>query len=350
MYIDVNNICRYLRESLMDEFAFDIADLEYTGDYKLKAESKQICFTSELKFDDEKDKDVYDDDYDEELDEELDEEQLVERTNKIMLYFDHLKYCSYDMYKQVISMLFVDYYVMAYYYIKQCDEDYDLSLFDDFKSVDDIIYFIDENPEFLVTIMSESLEFCLADHEEKRDIIINCKKKETYLMKINPLFILDKIEYCRKQTKEDIIIKQREYYKEYSATDIIKDKTNAELEQMSEDNTDLSIWDAAYYLRNIYHIDKRNYRSLILDIAKDTYKYLLYKKTYEQEKDSYLINLFEQMSLSNFIRETLEDKTKLDDLLSSFIELNKLNLDKKKEIMAKVEQNENKILIKKILR
>lgn len=351
----MQNIAREIREAIMDEFAFDIDTDPESDNIIFTSENEDIIFSEEKKNSQESGYERFDatKNYDED-DDELEFLDEPEEENRVKVYFDLLKKKNYYLYKQIIGVVFVDYYVnLLGYNLMEVEDDYqavDLAQFRHFENSHDVVLFLEENPEYFMPMLGGCLEFCLAEPEEKRSLLNLCRGMERYLMAINPFHMLDRVEYCRNLTKEDVILKHRNILQDYEE---MTEYENKEIEEVIEDrelNNDLAIYDTAHYLRNIFSFNEKNYRLLILDILEDYYKYELYKGLNKQDVNEEIIDIIEKNNLSDLVEITIEDQTGLVDILSPFIEYHRQDKKFQKKVNGEIKKIGKADIKKKILR
>ena len=294
LYIEIDNPGENIRDAIMDEFTLDIDESE---------ENRKKIFQNN-------EDGSYQDD--------------GESGNRTREYFEYLKEVNYSYYETVIGIIFVDYYVSICYYNQNGIDDeedvIDLSDFRYFESSTDVVHFLEDNPEFFMPMMYESLEFCLAERNEKRKMLNRCRGMEKYLLAINPFHLLDKINYCRNYTKEDIILKQREYYTMHRENNYHNNRTQEQIIEENRLNYEAAIYDTAMFLESVSNINENNYRNLILDIAEDYYIYQIYKSSNGALINNDLVNSIKNDSLDDFIKKTTQNGMVLPEMIASLAE------------------------------
>lgn len=320
MYIEVKNPGRETREKLMEEFATDLAEYEYqNADFHL----------GEIPEDEEK----------------------ADQDNRIFKFFNFIKEEAPDTYFQLIGLIYADYYLMTYSYAQSGDLEKAADI-DELMGIDniyDVMELIDQNPDYIMTLLAESFEYCLAEPNEKRDYLKNSNQIDRYLHIFNPFHVLEKIEVCRDFVCEDIIIKQKELRKEYNDQLLPQNRFVAEIFRQNQENEEVANYEVSLFLTNIYFLDQNNYCKLIVAIAHDAYRYQMFQQLNNKDYDASLLECLEVMNLDDFINATLEDRTILCQLITPFIEFHKYSLDQKNHIINTIIKKEKSGKIKKIL-
>lgn len=121
-------------------------------------------------------------------------------------YFKELKEKNYELYTNLIGMIFSDHYKLLKYAqrnneINEEDESF-LNLYTDFFDINDILNYVDENPYALESFLWAMSDFNSYDYFEKREIWLSCKEDLDFLFKMSPYNTLDYSYYCQKYTIE----------------------------------------------------------------------------------------------------------------------------------------------------
>lgn len=267
---------------------------------------------------------------------------------KIKEYLENLQGSNYTNYKKVIGVMYSNMWLLERFDLLNelnNDEDiYDYSVEDmlEFKSVEDVISYIDYCPELLDEMILQTVCFDELSEGEKRNHLLIDKDTEAYVKRINVFHVFDKLEYCRKYDKEYLVFMYKskliESNKEHSDLDTIKIAIKSEIKN---------------FLVELKEYDIYNYISLTTSLIKDFYileKYkILNNKCLKSNKK--LVRAIEKLSIDNLIDLSYNDSYFLADLISSFVELNEKDSVEQEKIINVVLPNtkehvKNKILIK----
>ena len=267
---------------------------------------------------------------------------------QIRIYLEKLEKSNYSNYKKVIGVMYSNMWLLDRFdLLNELNDDeniYDYFVEEmlDFKSVDDVISYIECCPELLDEMILQTVCFDDLSSGEKRNNLLIDKDTEVYVKRINIFYVFDKLEYCRKYDKDYLVFMYKskliESNKEYSDLETIKIAVRSQLKD---------------FLLNLKEYDIYNYISLVTSLIKDFYileKYkILNNKCLKSNKK--LVRVIEKLSIDNLIDLSYNDSYFLADIISSFAELNEKEIAEQENIINVVLPNtkehvKNKILIK----
>lgn len=235
--------------------------------------------------------------------------------------FNRMANTNYELYKKVIGVIWTDFWLLNNPdLLSDSDEnyvtiDYDYSYeeMSKFKSVDDVIDYINEYPELLQSMLLSSLDFISYTNFEKHHKSMYDVKTDKYLERINPLYIFDKILYSQLYEKDDIYCMYLKYLedfkKEYNFEDYISE------------------YYARSFVRDFIEIlrenDRYNYDLLILYMIKDFYIIEKYRELNNSiaKNCQIILKIIETNSFNNLLDKYCVGPI-LDDIIFSFVEFN----------------------------
>lgn len=133
-------------------------------------------------------------------------------------YFKELKEKDYELYTNLIGMIFSDHYKLLKYAQKNNEineeDEYFLDIYTDFNDIDDVLNYVDGNPYAIESFLWAMSDFNSYDYFEKREIWLSCKEDLDFLFKISSYNTLDYSYYCQKFTVEMFKSMYDDYTKE----------------------------------------------------------------------------------------------------------------------------------------
>ena len=172
----------------------------------------------------------------------------------------HLKQENPDLYTFFISALYPIFYLGNLDSPLSDDDEedvYDLDALDGFNSINDVCYYIDENPNMIFDLILCNRQFQKCDELEKRFFLLKYSKYDQYLSKISKFWLLDKIEFTREITKDEFLQKFMEEY--------------------GDEDFQITVCEATVFMRNLALIDINCFDLLLNSIFIDSYNYYDYK-------------------------------------------------------------------------
>lgn len=184
-----------------------------------------------------------------------------------------------------------------------------------FKSVDDVIDYINEYPDLLPEMIVSSIDFLSFSTFEKHTQLKCDRDTDTYLKNINSFYVFDKIMYSQLYEKDDIYYMYLKFLKENK-------------EQFNDEDYILEYYARSYiksFILSIRENDKYNYDLLILYMIRDSYiieKYRTLNNLGSCNCEG-LVKLIETKGINELLDKYCIG-VMLDNVIYSFIEFNKL--------------------------
>ena len=252
------------------------------------------------------------------------EEEYQQYSEELAIMFQNLKKSNYKLYVFVLTLLYHDYILGV---SNKKDPLYDVleehmnhvrSNVDDIES---LLEYLEDNTDFYTDLVEEFIEFNENTYFEKRKIYLN-SKDDSYLFKIFPNHIIDKLYYVISYTEEDLM----SYFIE---------------EGMSAVGVIISL------LQNLYKVDENNFNKLIEPLIYKYYKNFRYKKDInESDKDNdELLTLIENKDIEEIKKEIIGSIDFLEYIILEFYNDSFVYDEERK---SKVEKEYSKHKIKKL--
>lgn len=222
-------------------------------------------------------------------DEELDE--------MIIRYFKNMKKRNFNRYSQIVGLMACDQYKNFLIQQKESNlEDYQIeriNVYEELYSHDDVLKFIEDDPNNYISLCYEMSEFNNLDYFLKRSVLLGCKYNIETLNKLSFLNVLDYGYYCQKYT-----------------VDMFKYLYDEEIKKNF--NTNDTILSLNETLENLFLFDIQNYKELIADLL---VKYYVLVKSLLRERfdisgySLYILSILEKCDdidiLNNVSKETM---------------------------------------------
>ena len=130
-----------------------------------------------------------------------------EKNIKFYQLIEDIKLENYELYKNIISLSFLDSYRMLldkkkYNNLTQTEEDC-LVQFEQIEDIDDLLFTIDENPNILNLILLGTIKFKNLNLKGQANMLLQVSDEKT--LKFNKFYLFEKHEMFKDRTKNDII-------------------------------------------------------------------------------------------------------------------------------------------------
>ncbi len=130
-----------------------------------------------------------------------------EKNIKFYQLIEDIKLENYELYKNIISLSFLDSYRMLldkkkYNNLTQTEEDC-LVQFEQIEDIDDLLFTIDENPNILNLILLGTIKFKNLNLKGQANMFLQVSDEKT--LKFNKFYLFEKHEMFKDRTKNDII-------------------------------------------------------------------------------------------------------------------------------------------------
>ncbi len=265
------------------------------------------------------------------LDEEVEyddsekEEEYQQYSEELTIMFQNLKKSNYKLYVFVLTLLYHDYILGVSNKkdpLHDVLEEHMNHVRSNVDDVESLLEYLEENPDFYTDLVEEFIEFNENTYFEKRKIYLKAKDEDSYLLKIFPQHIIDKLYYVITYTEEDL----KSYFVE---------------EGMSAVGVIISL------LQNLYKVDKDNFNKLIEPLIYKYYKNFRYKKDInesDQDNDE-LLSLIENKDIEQIKKEIIGSIDFLEYIILEFYNDSFVYDEERKN---KVEKEYSKHKIKKL--
>ncbi|HOZ54085.1 MAG TPA: hypothetical protein PKY25_02005 [Bacilli bacterium] len=251
---------------------------------------------------------------------------LDEEKSEYLIYnFERLYHENHGLYVNIIGIIFTDFFISMLNY-NQCitkeKAPFPMELICYFTSCEEIANMAYENKKFLINMIGESISYFITKYDNKKDFLRNTKGWESYLLKLSPTILMEKIKYCRPLVKEDLVYNYNEYIKKY----YLENNETSEIENMAI--TDLSDFFSDYCFD-----DPESYNELLLDLVEDYHKYVVYNQISNNntEQDE-ILSKINNKSITYINNLLYSNKMFLNKMLKVFIEYHKHDIYKKQEV------------------
>ena len=260
-----------------------------------------------------------------EPDDDEKEEEYEQYTDELIKLFENLKNTNYKLYVLVVSLLYHDYILESndkkdsLHNVLEEHMNYVRSNVEDIKT---LIEYLGDNDDFYTDLVERFIDFNENTYFEKREIYLKAKDEDSYLLKIFPQHIIDKLYYVITYTEEDL----KSYFVE---------------EGMSAVGVIISL------LQNLYKVDKDNFNKLIEPLIYKYYKNFRYKKDInesDQDNDE-LLSLIENKDIEQIKKEIIGSIDFLEYIILEFYNDSFVYDEERKN---KVEKEYSKHKIKKL--
>lgn len=196
-----------------------------------------------------------------------------ETDNKIMILFNYLKQKNYYIYSQITGLLVSDHYkqLLDKNNLEMLNEieQNQLDLYSELYDNEDVVNFIESNPEILTQLLYEMSEFNFNDYFVKREMILKNKDNFNTLKKFSVFNIFDYLYYCQKYNFEIFKTIYNDYIQNGSTKEEAINVLIATLDELgiSDQENYLEILSellimyymiSKYELSNFKHIQKEN--------------------------------------------------------------------------------------------
>lgn len=273
------------------------------------------------------------------------EEFASERSNKG--YIEYLEYMAdleennFSLYKTILMSLYPIFYLENLLdsienenereYIDYCEDDsscffYDEEEFSDITNIDDVIAFATDNPVFLISLLDKNCCFDSSNFLEKRSLLFDFSCYDSYLSKISPIYILDKLDCCYDITGDVLENMYNSFY-----------QNSEEVDELSRRAFSYSkLFDFIYDL-SIFDVDSFN--SLMDEISKDSYLYINYlnSKGNANKQDKRFCCLMENENSDTINMEILRDEELTINLIDKYFTFKNLDDSMKDNIKSSIE-------------
>ena len=210
-----------------------------------------------------------------------------------------------------------------------------LEYLESFNSLDELNLMIDEK---IFMYLFEDIEyFNSLDLFSKKEIINDSLSKKEILNKMFPCYLLDVLYYLNPVNSKELL---ELYYENYNYS---KDKNVALEDTVCQGVDDLIELESQ---------DFYNYKIVILDIIEEYYKYNMYLKFNNLNKDEYSDEIMEMIEsdLDNLIICTIDNYIILEPIVRSYVEYNTLSDEQKIEVEKFYNISSNKSKLLKVLK
>ena len=225
------------------------------------------------------------------------EDLFISYQNRIIDDFEQLKIRDSKMYKQVITLMYHDYCIIAHDKDNEYYED-EIETFNDIKqkinSFKDLVEYLNNYDEFYCDLAADFIDYTKTDYFNKRKLMLENEDLDDYLKRIYPLHIIDKLYYTLRYTKDNFI---------------------GYLDQFGEDG----IGSIIETLKNLYHTDKDNYNTIMLELIEIYYKSTLYKlKNVSSNEDLTLLKKIENINIDCLADYIINNLDYLEEIILEF--------------------------------
>lgn len=237
-----------------------------------------------------------------------------------------------DIFDEIVNVLYIDCMSIGYYDYLAFPTDYDLRLdFEYLKEFSDIRDFkvqLLENDMILLDAISNSISFYNMPLLSKKELLKTLINSNAYELYISKVYLLDIFEFNRDYDIFDAIKLYDEIYIDVMDKKIAAAKATACLDA---DLLDLNI------------LDKKNYDSMIYELAQIFYEYnkYLFDQNLEFEKENEEMIILMEKNLDNFLNKVKDDFGLREKIICSFYEYVSCDKSKKQDVLSYFNELDN---------
>ena len=254
---------------------------------------------------------------------------------KLYELIEQLKLENYDLYKIIIGLSFLD-----NYRILKEKEKYDnlttkeveiLSSHQEIEDIDDLLFILEENPNFISTFIFGSIKFSNLNIKNQANLLLQTPLE--YALKFNKFYPIENLEMFKDRTKQDIL-------------DIYANKNK---------NHQDKIYEIINILDVLFIGNKKEFSKLLLEMLQVFYKW---KKVLQIRKpeltfgiEDKIIKIVESNSQEQIICILSCDPSLMEIIITDFLEYESFDEELKKEIETaynKIVSYEIKIKLKEV--